>query len=274
MTPRVRLALVGAGAWGLNYVRAAEEAGNARVERVLSRFSGPSERWFEDVDAVVVATPPQVSVNVAGLALLRGLPVLVEKPAGLSLADAERLAHVERETGGMVLVGHQHLFSTGVERLRREAEKHLRVEGEVCFGGPGPVRDYPALWDYGPHAVSIAVSLLGDNVSTTRESHGTFIVVGDRGWLRCRVGNDWREKHAKVVCPSLGTYDGHGPQEPPLTRQVREFARVVQALQKTKGDGWAAAPWQFGARWAVSVARLLEQAGGGPGYSSGGKKCT
>lgn len=263
MTPRVRLALLGAGAWGLNYVRASEEAGNARVERVLGRkdLSGPSDRWFENVDAVVVAAPPRASVNLAGLALLRGLPVLVEKPAGLSLADAERLAHVERETNGLVLVGHQHLFSAGVERLKREAEKHLRVEGEVLFGGPGPVRDYPALWDYGPHAMSIAVSLLGGNVSTTRENHGTFIVVGDRGWLRCRVGRDWEKKHARVVAYGLGTYDGHGPQEPPLTRQVREFARAV--ANKTLGD------WRFGARWAVDVARLLEQAGGGPGYSRG-----
>lgn len=262
MSAVVRLALVGAGRWGRNYIAAAEKSGLARVRHLVSRGGVDIVLSRDDFDAVVVAVHPREAVGVACRALARGKPVLIEKPAGLSLREAQLLATVEETTGGLVLVGHQHLHSEGMGHLRRRAELDLAVAGDVTFGGPGLARDYSALWDYGPHAVSAALALLGGDATATRaDERGAFTVVGDRGWLRCQVGADWPKKLARVIVHRSGTYDGYAPAEPALTRQVRAFARAVM-------DG-GTFDCLFGAGWAVDVARLLEQAGGRPGYRVG-----
>jgi predicted dehydrogenase len=245
----------------MNYVRAADQAGNCHVVQIVDRakLDGPLHRWFDLVDAVVVAVHPRDAVSIAEMCLAHGKPTLIEKPAGLSLADAERLAGAEARWESFVLVGHQHLHSARMESLRRSAEKQLRVRGEAIFGGPGPQRDYSALWDYGPHAVSAALALLGpEGIVATRAQHGRFIIAGPRGHVVARVGNDWPKKFARVVSLGDGHYDGYAQVlTPALTLQVRAFARAV-------ADRATTVDWRFGARWAVDVARLLEAAGGGP----------
>ena len=252
MTP-VRLALVGYGKWGRNYVRAARESGEAEVVEVVVRSGSPVlldqaaygqgfsigaslDDALSQVDAVVVATHPSAAVEICELALAAGKPVMVEKPAGLSLADAERLARAE--AAGLVLVGHQHLFAEGFEMLRAMgpypwAEAHFR----------GPVaRDYSFIWDYGPHAVS-ALLALGVLTEGGIDGQRWYVAVTDT-------------KEARVVAPLdsrfIG-YDAYASQaEPPLTRQVRAFARAVRA--------GGTDDYRFGACWAVDVARVLEPA--------------
>jgi len=78
-----------------------------------------------DLDAVVIATPPHLHRKQAIEALRRGLYVLVEKPMGVTLQDAEEIA---KHASGRVMVA----FSLRYHGLYRLVKKYLDSElGDV-----------------------------------------------------------------------------------------------------------------------------------------------
>jgi myo-inositol 2-dehydrogenase/D-chiro-inositol 1-dehydrogenase len=70
----------------------------------------------EEIDAVVVATPPWVTAKITMDALRSGKHVLCEKPMALDLETADEVMKVEEETGRSVQVGftyrHGHIMDT------------------------------------------------------------------------------------------------------------------------------------------------------------------
>ena len=222
----IRLGLIGCGHWGRNYIKAAEDAG-ASI-RVFQRGE-----IIGDVDAVCIATHPKDSPALCETVLASGLPVLCEKPAGLSMADAERIQRAEAASTAFVLVGHQHLFAEGFEEMRASGAP----DAAAFFTGPTSRNDYSALWDYGPHAVSCLLAL-----NDPPNSHNWAVGISPL-------------KRATVIASGETCryiYDGYAPAEPPLTRQVRAFAKAVRANGTDD--------YRFGAKWAVDVARVLETA--------------
>jgi predicted dehydrogenase len=245
-----RLALVGFGKWGRNYVRAARESGEAEVVQIILRAesrnladaeaTGIPTKAAAEIDAYVYTGHPSSAALFCEVALAAGRPILCEKPAGLSLEDARRIARAEEyhRHGGLVLVGHQHLFAEGFEMLR---EMGPHPWAEARFAGP-VARDYSFVWDYGPHAVS-ALLALGVPTEGGVDGQRWYVAIQDA-------------KEARVLAPLGGrfiAYDAYASSaEPPLTRQVRAFARAVRA--------GGTDDYRFGARWAVDVARVLERA--------------
>ncbi len=276
----VRLALVGFGRWGRNYIRAARDSGEAEVTVVVTSpeyvktgdvaLGGAhcvehlGHALMPGVDAVVFAGNPAHAPIVAESVLRHGLPILIEKPAGLSILDAERIARFEQGSGTFALIGHQHLFAAGYEDfLELVCGDHEDVP-IATWCGDGPIRDFPPLWDYGPHAVACIIRMIGPlrgNVCVTPidTAEGSFrFSVGDGFGVRggVMVSNRWTEKIATVEVMVGGarvSYDAFASQaEPPLTRQVRAFAQAVRAGGTDDG--------RFGARWAVDVAKVLTMA--------------
>ena len=76
-----------------------------------------------------ICTPPQTHVPLAIESLRAGVPVLVEKPTALSLAEMDRLVAVSRETGVPALTVFQHRFGPGAQRL-------IRLLAEGVLGRP------------------------------------------------------------------------------------------------------------------------------------------
>lgn len=70
------------------------------------------------VDAVVVAVADQFHVPLAITALEAGKHVLVEKPMGVAVEEAEALAAAQRRTGKVVLVGHEKRYDPGIAFAR------------------------------------------------------------------------------------------------------------------------------------------------------------
>ncbi|MDP6088321.1 MAG: Gfo/Idh/MocA family oxidoreductase, partial [Nitrospinota bacterium] len=164
----LRLGLIGAGRWGRAYIRTIQSMPGAGLARLCS--SNPESRglvdsacritpkWNDlveagDLDGLIVATPPALHAEMAEAALSAALPVMVEKPLTLNLAEAERLARIAGGGDVPVLVNHVHLFHPGYAALKKEAARlgpirFIRSEG----GSWGPFRKHtPPLWDYGPH---------------------------------------------------------------------------------------------------------------------------
>jgi predicted dehydrogenase len=177
---RLKIAVVGAGAWGRNHVRTVAALPDAtlaavcdlddkKLDGVRRQYPGvlataSLEEALAAAEAVVVATPAASHPGIASAAIERGLPVLVEKPFALSTKDAERVAALAARRGVPVLAGHLLLFHPAIVRLRE-----MLAAGEL--GEPfylyslrvnlGQVRpDENALWSFGPHDISVALYLL------------------------------------------------------------------------------------------------------------------
>lgn len=179
---RPRIAVLGAGNWGRNHVRtlssmpsvtlsAVCDPDPARRREVESAYSGVMvtegvEDALRNADAVVIAAPANLHASLAAQVIDRGLPVLIEKPMTLTVADAEAIVAKAETAGVPVVVGHVLLFHPVIERLRE-----LIAAGELgdvyyLYGrrvNLGRVRpDENALWSFGPHDVSITMELLGE----------------------------------------------------------------------------------------------------------------
>lgn len=172
----VRLGLIGAGRWGRNYIKTIRGLPGARLSVLASRnpankeLVDPSCHIMADwhglldpqlVDGVIIATPPDLHAEMLEAAIRARLPALVEKPLTLNLPDALRLQSLQREFNALVLVDHIRLFNSAFIELIRQAPQLGRIrEIHSESGNWGPFRSYTALWDYGPHDLSITLTLL------------------------------------------------------------------------------------------------------------------
>jgi predicted dehydrogenase len=180
---RVRLGVIGAGAWGRNHVRTAATLGDAELtavcdtdprvrERIARQHPGsyvtadPGE-LLERVDAVIVASPAATHASLALRCIEAGKPCLVEKPFALTVRDAEMVACTAAERRVPVVAGHLLLFHPAVERLRALVQGGELGTVYYLYGlrvNLGQVRaDENALWSFGPHDVSVALYLLGES---------------------------------------------------------------------------------------------------------------
>ena len=179
---RLKVGVVGAGAWGRNHVRTIAGLAEAELaavcdidpkvrERVARQY--PATLVTADlaallgaVDAVIVASPAATHAAVAKQVVEAGKPVLVEKPFALSVRDAEAVARLSADRGVPVLAGHLLVYHPAVERLRDMVQTGELGKVFYLYGlrvNLGQVRkDENALWSFGPHDVSVALYLLGE----------------------------------------------------------------------------------------------------------------
>ena len=125
---------------------------------------------------VIVATVHDRLAELAELALTAGAHVLVEKPAGLSTAQIDRLIECQRASGRLVKVGFNHRFHEGIARAAEEV--HSGRHGELMHlraryghgGRPGYDREWRAdparsgggeLVDQGMHLLDLSHWLAG-----------------------------------------------------------------------------------------------------------------
>ena len=180
--PRLKIGVVGAGAWGRNHVRTVAGLADAELAAVcdidpktrekLGRqypgtlVTGDVAALLGAVDAVIVASPAATHATVALQAIDAGKPVLVEKPFALNVRDAEEVARRGAKRGVPVLAGHLLVYHPAVERLRAMVQAGELGRVFYLYGlrvNLGQVRkDENALWSFGPHDVSVALYLLGE----------------------------------------------------------------------------------------------------------------
>jgi len=180
------VAVVGAGYWGKNLVRAFSSLGRlravcdsnpdalARAQRAVPGVRVVSDLdalWSDDgIGAVAIASPARLHAEQALAAIRAGRDVFVEKPMALRAEDARTVREAAAAGGRILMVGHLMLYHAGVQRLMqmvRDGELGRIYYLYALRVNLGKLRkDENALWSFGPHDLAIILELVGREPET------------------------------------------------------------------------------------------------------------
>ena len=150
----------------------------AKAKAVGAEFDVPGfadvDELLSQVDAVAIALPPDVQAPLAVRAAEAGRHLLLEKPIALDVAAADRVVAAVRASGVSSVVFFTFRFQAATATWLAQAARTQLAGGAASWlsslaGSPfdaSPWRkEQGALWDIGPHALSILVPALGPVVS-------------------------------------------------------------------------------------------------------------
>ncbi len=201
--PPVRVGLVGAGPWAGVFTGPMLAAGpdtalagvwarrgdaaDALASR-LGTVAAPSlDALMDTCDAVAFAVPPDVQADLAPVALRAGLPVLLDKPIGLTLGQAERLAGQVADAGvasQLVLTNRyrpvMRSFLAAAATFAVDGARASFVHGDArpgsMFGTPWRL-DHGCLLDFGPHVLDALDAALGPIVDIRAAGSPTSVLT-------------------------------------------------------------------------------------------------
>ncbi len=223
----VRVAVVGAGYWGPNFVRIMDELPGATLVAVCDKDETKLEKLRhihptlhltsdldslledESIEAVVLATNSGTHYELTRRSLLAGKHVLVEKPLALNSAQAEELVELADKQGRVLLVGHLLRYHKGVEKLKEYIDQN--VLGRILYiyttrVNLGRIRkEESALWSFATHDISVVVYLIGQDpeyVTATGQSYVrkgihdvVFVTLHFPGEVMAHLHVSWLDPH-------------------------------------------------------------------------------
>ncbi|MBN9217204.1 MAG: Gfo/Idh/MocA family oxidoreductase [Mesorhizobium sp.] len=261
-----RIAVLGCGYWGSNHIRtlkalgalhAVSDANKARAEGFASEqdcLAIEPDQLFarDDIDAIVMALPPQFHADLSVRAVESGKDVLVEKPIALTVPDAERSVQAAKDNGRVFMVGHVLRFHPAFETLKGLIDKGELGEVRYIHShrlGLGKFHtENDALWDLAPHDLSMILAITGtepievrgegaallDNLSDFAHLHMRF-PNGLRSHLFTSRLNPYRERRLTVVgTKAMAVFDDVEPWE----RKLAVYRHAV---------------WQDSGQWAFTT---------------------
>jgi scyllo-inositol 2-dehydrogenase (NAD+) len=207
---RLRLGVIGVGAMGARHAEniahgdpdatlvAVFDAQPAAAQRVAGSLGCDHAASLEellrrdDVDAVVIVSPPRFHAEHAVAALDARKHVLLEKPMALTLADADRINAAGARVGVRLQVGFMRRYDPayaaakgriaagdiGVPRLFKGIDR----DQDAPIGPFGSVGRASILTDSAIHDFDVARWLMADEVTAVR---ATIAVIGDRATVPC-----------------------------------------------------------------------------------------
>ncbi len=207
MSGRPRFGLIGTGAWARNlHAPAAAQSDAVEFTAVFGRnalkataFAAPFGvrpyadlgTFLDSVDLVGICVPPDIQPQFALAAAKADKPVLLEKPIARDPAAAEAIAAEFEARGLPALVFFTQLLTPRVRAWADDAAAQggwisARIETytRILSDPANPVDDTAwragvgALWDNGPHAVALLLTILGDVVEiVATRGHGDLKVL-------------------------------------------------------------------------------------------------
>ena len=134
----IKVALAGAGAFGIKHLDAIKLIDGVEVVSLVSRDLGKTQEVadkygirhvttrledslaIKEVDAVILCTPTQMHAAQAVACLKAGKHVQVEIPLADSLRDAYRVVQMQENTGLVAMCGHTRRFNPSHQWVRRK----------------------------------------------------------------------------------------------------------------------------------------------------------
>jgi predicted dehydrogenase len=189
-SPPLRVAVVGAGAFGRNHLRvyreleAAGEAvqlaavvdSNATVAaEAAQEFGVPAFETIEAclaaierLDAASICVPTVHHGAAAEPLLVAGVDVLIEKPLAASLADADRILELSRKHNRIVQAGHLERFNPAVTAARQHLHQPMFFESHRLSIFTPRSLDVDVVLDLMIHDLDIVLSLVASPVREVR----------------------------------------------------------------------------------------------------------
>ncbi len=215
-----RVGIVGCGAIGRRRADALSAAtlticadiDQSRADALAKAHRGARSvpRWQDvvgsgDVDIVIVATTNDALADTSIAAIEAGKHVLVEKPAGRTVAEIDRIAEAAARHQRLVRVGFNHRYHAAILAARAIVDAGtigplMFIRGRYGHGGRvGYDREWRAdparsgggeLIDQGVHLIDLSRSLLGPFAAIDGSSHTYFwdMTVDDNAFLRLTTG--------------------------------------------------------------------------------------
>jgi 2-hydroxy-4-carboxymuconate semialdehyde hemiacetal dehydrogenase len=195
MAKLVKIVVAGQGAFGVKHLEALQKIDSVQVvsltggnqqqtEEVAKKFGIP--HWTGNlaeslaqpgVDGAILATPTQMHADQAVQCMRAGKHVQVEIPMADSVADAERVVKVQKETGLIAMAGHTRRFNPSHQwihkRIKAGELKVLQMDVQTYFfrrtnmnalGKPRSWTDH-LLWHHACHTVDLFAYQTGEAAS-------------------------------------------------------------------------------------------------------------
>ncbi len=178
----INLAVAGAGRWGFNHVKTANNLLNAnnlfvfdpdlvaskRVRDLNSEITIISS--FEElldnpkINSVVISAPAETHYKLTKQCLEAGKNVLVEKPIALHLKEAEELNKIADENCLKLMVGHVLLYHPAILKIREDLLHGKIGKLQYIYSNRlnlGAIRsEENILWSFAPHDIAIIQYLI------------------------------------------------------------------------------------------------------------------
>jgi 2-hydroxy-4-carboxymuconate semialdehyde hemiacetal dehydrogenase len=185
MSGNIKVALAGAGAFGIKHLDGIKLIDGVEVVSLVSRELDKTKEVaagygighvttdlaeslaLKEVDAVILCTPTQMHASQAMQCMRAGKHVQVEIPLADSLKDARAAVAMQRETGLVAMCGHTRRFNPSHQYVRRKIEARefniqqmdvqtyfFRRGNMNALGQPRSWTDH-LLWHHAAHTVDL-----------------------------------------------------------------------------------------------------------------------
>ena len=140
MTKTIKVALAGAGAFGIKHLDGIRKIDGVEVVSLVGRRLEPTQEVaaqygighvttdlaealaLPEVDAVILCTPTQMHAAQAIQCMQAGKHVQVEIPLADSWAEAQAVLEVQQQTGKVAMVGHTRRFNPSHQWVHKQIE--------------------------------------------------------------------------------------------------------------------------------------------------------
>jgi len=189
-SPPLRVAVIGAGAFGRNHLRVyrqLEQAGHdvqltavvdtnpAVAAEAVQEFDVPAFETIEaclaavgHLDAASICVPTVHHASTAAALLAAGLDILIEKPLAASLADADRILELSCRYNRIVQAGHLERFNPAVTAARQHLHQPMFFESHRLSIFTPRSLDVDVVLDLMIHDLDIVLSLVASPVREVR----------------------------------------------------------------------------------------------------------
>lgn len=215
----IKVAVLGAGRWGVHLVRNFLENPQAslvavvdpnfdRLEALRSRHNLNNSvilatNWTEirelsGLEAVVIATPAATHYNLVADALRQGYHVLAEKPLTIKAEESLELCRLAEQQQKQLVVDQTYLFHPVVQKGKTVIQE--RTLGDLRYGyaartNLGPVRpDVDAMWDLAIHDIAIFNNWLSETPTQVQATGNVWLQpdLADVVWMTLTYPSGFR----------------------------------------------------------------------------------
>jgi len=180
---RLRMAVIGVGHLGKEHARILAglpevdlvgvadvnwEQAQAVGRRAGAKVFSDHQQLIPQVDAAVIAVPTSHHHAVALDFLRQGIPLLIEKPLALNLAQADELVQVAQRSQTVLQVGHIERFNPAFEDLANRPLQPKLILGERLGPFTGRSADIGVVLDLMIHDLDVMLALVQAPVQTVQ----------------------------------------------------------------------------------------------------------